>query len=313
MKKLFACLALFSTALAAVPALAQGNDPIVKQYDPTANYPVEYVVAKPSGGANGVLMYDGSALLQFMAKLDSRFVLSGTTLTFDMTGITTSASLSSALASYATTSALTSALAAKFNTPTGTTAQYVRGDGSLATLPSGGGTVTSVGITSSTLSVIGSPVTSSGSMSVDLPTVGTAGTYSSVTTDARGRVTAGTTRSFSSPSRALNTCFQVSSTRDALVSYAVDITTTVTLGGTPEGAVFLRTYTNSGCSAGQVGVISGSNGQPTTLTVSVGQAIKGSVNVMGMVPAGTWTRIETSNVSGTPAFAIRAEQQEALF
>lgn len=32
-------------------------------------------------------------------------------------------------------SALTSALAVKFNTPTGTTAQYVRGDGSLATLP----------------------------------------------------------------------------------------------------------------------------------------------------------------------------------
>lgn len=32
-------------------------------------------------------------------------------------------------------SALTGALAAKFNTPTGTTAQYVRGDGSLATLP----------------------------------------------------------------------------------------------------------------------------------------------------------------------------------
>ena len=36
---------------------------------------------------------------------------------------------------YATTSALTSGLSAKFNTPSGTTSQYVRGDGSLAILP----------------------------------------------------------------------------------------------------------------------------------------------------------------------------------
>lgn len=41
----------------------------------------------------------------------------------------------SALGSYATTSALNSALAGKYNTPTGTASQYVRGDGTLATLP----------------------------------------------------------------------------------------------------------------------------------------------------------------------------------
>lgn len=41
----------------------------------------------------------------------------------------------SALSGYATNAALTTGLAAKFNTPTGTTSQYVRGDGSLATLP----------------------------------------------------------------------------------------------------------------------------------------------------------------------------------
>lgn len=41
----------------------------------------------------------------------------------------------SALGSYATTSALNSALAGKYNTPAGTASQYVRGDGTLATLP----------------------------------------------------------------------------------------------------------------------------------------------------------------------------------
>lgn len=42
---------------------------------------------------------------------------------------------SSALANYATTASLTAGLSTKLNTPAGTTAQYVRGDGSLATLP----------------------------------------------------------------------------------------------------------------------------------------------------------------------------------
>lgn len=42
---------------------------------------------------------------------------------------------SAALSGYATTSELTAGLATKFNSPSGTTAQYIRGDGSLATFP----------------------------------------------------------------------------------------------------------------------------------------------------------------------------------
>jgi hypothetical protein len=58
----------------------------------------------------------------------------------------------------------------KFDTPIGTTAQYIRGDGSLATFPTGGtGTVTSVGLTMPTgFSVSGSPITSSGTFAVTL-------------------------------------------------------------------------------------------------------------------------------------------------
>lgn len=47
----------------------------------------------------------------------------------------TNSSLTSTLAGYATTSALTTGLSGKFNTPSGTTLQYVRGDGTLATFP----------------------------------------------------------------------------------------------------------------------------------------------------------------------------------
>ena len=63
---------------------------------------------------------------------------------------------------------LQTALDAKFDDPTGTTAQYLRGDGSLATFPAiPGGTVTSVGLTMpSAFAVANSPVTSSGTLAV---------------------------------------------------------------------------------------------------------------------------------------------------
>ena len=69
---------------------------------------------------------------------------------------------------------------------------------------SAGGTVTSVGVTSSTLSVTNSPITLSGSIGVELPASGvTAGTVGSstqipvITADAQGRITALTTAAVS--------------------------------------------------------------------------------------------------------------------
>jgi hypothetical protein len=54
-----------------------------------------------------------------------------------------------------------------------------------------GGTVTNVGAHSTTLTITGSPVTVSGTFDIELSTIGTAGTYNTVTVDAYGRVTAG--------------------------------------------------------------------------------------------------------------------------
>ena len=58
--------------------------------------------------------------------------------------------------------------ASKFNTPTGSTAQYIRGDGSLASFPSiPAGTVTSVGLSAPTgFSVTNSPITGSGNLAL---------------------------------------------------------------------------------------------------------------------------------------------------
>lgn len=92
------------------------------------------------------------------------------------------------LSQYATNTALTTGLSTKFNNPTGNTSQVILGNGTLGTYNQG--TVTSVGLSSSTLSV-GSPVTGSGVISVNLPATVTAGTYGLVTVDQYGRVTAG--------------------------------------------------------------------------------------------------------------------------
>lgn len=56
----------------------------------------------------------------------------------------------------------------KYNTPTGTIAQYIRGDGTLAAFPSiPAGTVTSVGLSAPTgLTVSGSPVTGAGTLTL---------------------------------------------------------------------------------------------------------------------------------------------------
>lgn len=54
---------------------------------------------------------------------------------YGITDAVSATALTTTLSGYATTSALTSGLAAKLDTPAGTTAQYVRGNGTLATLP----------------------------------------------------------------------------------------------------------------------------------------------------------------------------------
>jgi len=64
--------------------------------------------------------------------------------------------------------------------------------GGVLNIPTNTGTVTSVGITGSDFNISGSPVTSSGNISLALSTTGvSAGTYGRVTVDTKGRTTAG--------------------------------------------------------------------------------------------------------------------------
>lgn len=61
--------------------------------------------------------------------------VTSSSLSMTLGSYVSSSSLSTTLGGYATATALTSGLATKFATPTGTTSQYIRGDGSLATMP----------------------------------------------------------------------------------------------------------------------------------------------------------------------------------
>lgn len=63
------------------------------------------------------------------ASLDSKAT------TASLSGYVTTSALTTSLSGYATTTALTNGLSTKFNTPAGSTNQYVRGDGTLATFP----------------------------------------------------------------------------------------------------------------------------------------------------------------------------------
>lgn len=307
-----------------------------------------------------------------------------------LTGTPSSFTPSAHTHSISDTTGLSSAIAAKFDNPTGTTAQYLRGDGTVATFPTiptntnqltngagfitgvssgditsalgftpynatnpsgyvgqsgarsaisltttgsgaasynsttgvlnvptpsagGAGTVTSVGLSSSDLSITGSPVTSSGSFTANLNTSGvSAGTYSSVTVTNKGIVTSATNRSQASASRSLNSGFQISTTRDSLVNYSVDVSCTATLLGGQTGTVFLEVASDSGFTTNLQEVARSVNGNSVSLAIAITVIQNVTGTLTGYVPAGYYVRIRTANTVGTPTFSYRSGQEIQL-
>lgn len=121
-----------------------------------------------------------------------------------------------------------------------------------------------------------------------------------------------TPRSFTNPTRTLNSAFQVSTTRDALVSYTVDIAATLSLVTGQAGTVTLQYADNSGMSTNLVTVQSSVNGNAGTLALGLGLTQTASCSLTGMIPAGKYVRLVTANTVGTPAFTMRAAQEVLL-
>lgn len=234
---------------------------------------------------------------------------------------------------------LTSDLANKMSIPTGTTLQYILGDGTLTTFPTipaaqlqsdwneantglldyiknkptlTSGTVTSV-VAGTGLS--GGTITSTGTIS--LPNTGTAGTYSTVTTDTQGRVTAGTNRSWNNaPARSIvtgtgATGFQPSSTKDTLIKYGIKVVSTASIASGQEGYVTLEiAATNSATPSDWVNMgLDCGNGQTYSLAIALQGIQPTYCEVSGTVPAGWYAKLRSINVTGTPTYTYLGGQE----
>jgi hypothetical protein len=119
-------------------------------------------------------------------------------------------------------------------------------------------------------------------------------------------------RSQSAPTRTANTAFQISTTRDALAIYSIQITVTATIAAAQNGDVILEIAADVGFTASVQSL--GINGIGQTLSIAAAlQSVQPlSTQVMGFVPAGFYARIRTVNNTGTPSFSIRAAQEVLL-
>jgi len=165
-------------------------------------------------------------------------------------------------------------------TALGNTSQYIRGDGSLATFPAGGGTVTSVGLSmptpaSAAFTVSGSPVTTTGTLTV---------TANGTTSDyVRGD---GSYAPF--PAIPVVTPSALTKTDDTNV--------TLTLGGSPSVALLAATSITVGWT-GTLGISRGGTGlgtAPANGQILIGN---GTAYVLANITAGTG--ISITNGSGT--------------
>lgn len=106
------------------------------------------------------------------------------------------------------------------------------------------------------------------------------------------------------------TGFQVSSTRDAMVSYSTKITTTATIAGGQEGYVVLEIApTNSATAGDWKEVARVTNGQALSLALTLQsiQPISGSLSAM--VPAGYYVKVRSVNTTGTPSYSMVSGQE----
>lgn len=201
---------------------------------------------------------------------------------------------------------LTADLAAKFDTPTGSSSQYVRGDGATATLDTN-----HVPENTSLYFTAARAVTALTGQNVSLfmndagylPAATAASTYFPKPTGTSAQYLDGTgapqtfptnTPTITHPSRSLSTCFQPSSASATSFVYSVNISASIlSLGG---GTATVTQYNDSGCSTGALVIADGA-------VSSVAISGTSSIPLVSSTPAGKYLKI-TATASGGASDAI---------
>lgn len=119
-------------------------------------------------------------------------------------------------------------------------------------------------------------------------------------------------RSFSTPSLAVNTSRQPSTTRDTMVNASVDITSTISLTTGQIGKVALQYADNTGFTTNVVTVQSATNGNTGSLTIGLNLSQVYTAALTGIVPAGKYYRLVTTNITGTPTYGTPVIQEVLL-
>lgn len=134
--------------------------------------------------------------------------------------------------------------------PGGSPSQYVRGDGTLATLPSAA-------------------------------------------------------RTYTNPTRSLNTAYQISTAQDAQVSYSIGVEVAGLLSVTAVKTVGVLEYAdNSAMTTNLVQVDTGKSGAGGLINL----ANSGTIKLTGGIPAGKWVRLRTTN-TGAPTVTLDNTQE----
>ena len=122
------------------------------------------------------------------------------------------------------------------------------------------------------------------------------------------RIMTSVTRSITTSTGA--TGFQVSATRDALVSYSATIVTTSTLGGGAIGTVVLEIApTNSATASDWVEVGRMANGNVVGLAIAITNTNTQAGQLSCFVPAGYYVKLRSINTLGTPVYTYNSGRE----
>lgn len=97
-----------------------------------------------------------------------------------------------------------------------------------------------------------------------------------------------------------------------MVNASVDITSTISLTTGQTGKVSLQYADNSAFNVNVVNVQSATNGNTGALTIGLNLSQVYTAALTGIVPAGKYYRLVTTNVTGTPTYGTPVIQEVLL-